>query len=250
VETTFSTEQYDHAYPDGGEWHWWPLARNRIVRDFVAEANGHRGNAGAPILEVGCGRGIVVKSLRDAGYDCRGVEAATLEPIAGAGEFVTIGVGAEQLPLEERERYATVLLLDVVEHVPDALSFLREIVEAFPNLARVVVTVPARQELWSNYDEYYGHFRRYSKRMLVELASELGWETRRIGYFFHCLYLPAWLVANVKGRRSTEVKAPGSMGRAVHKLVALGMLADHYLLPGSLIGTSLIASFKIHSPSR
>ena len=241
VETTFSTEQYDNAYPDGGECHWWPLARNRIVRDAVADGT----RPDAAILEVGCGRGTVVESLRSAGYDCCGVEAADLRPVSGASDFIRTGTDAVELPVAERQRYDTILLLDVIEHIPDPSSFLRELVEAFPALSRVIVTVPARQELWSNYDQYYGHFRRYTMGMLVELAYGLGWDVKRMSYFFHSLYLPAWLMAKVKGNRSTEVKAPRGMARAVHKLVALGMLADHWLLPRRLVGTSVIASFRI-----
>lgn len=241
ADTTFSTEQYESSYPDGGEWHWWPLARARIVRDMVADAAPEH----AAVLEVGCGRGFVVKSLRAAGHDCRGVEAGQVEPVAGARQFVTAGVYAAELPLEERRRYDTILLLDVIEHLPDPVAFLRELEAAFPALSRVIVTVPARQELWSNYDEYFGHFRRYTRPMLARLARDLGWRAARMSYFFHSLYLPAWLLAHVKGSRSTRLKAPGRLARAFHKLIALGMLAEYYFLPGRLPGTSLIASFRV-----
>jgi SAM-dependent methyltransferase len=240
-ETTFSPSQFESSYPDGGEKHWWPLARNRIVRSVVLDG----APAGGAILDVGCGRGFVVESLRDAGLDCAGVEAADVEPIAGAAPFVRSRMHAEKLPEVERRRYDTILLLDVIEHLPDTVAFLRGLVDAFPALSRVIVTVPARPELWSNYDEYFGHFRRYSRPMLIDLAKELGWEARRLSYFFHCLYLPAWLMTHVKGRRATRLTPPGPPMRVVHRLIALGMLADHYLLPSRLVGTSLIASFRV-----
>jgi len=243
ADTTFSTEQYESSYPDGGEKHWWPLTRNRIVRSVILDGKG----AGSAILEVGCGRGFVVESLRSAGLDCSGVEAAEVDPVAGAAAFVRSSVHADQLPEAERRRYDTILLLDVIEHLPDTVGFLRGLVDAFPALSRVIVTVPARPELWSNYDAYFGHFRRYTRPMLVDLANELGWTVRRMSYFFHLLYLPAWLMAHVKGSRATRLTPPGPAMRAVHQLISLGMIADHYLLPGRLVGTSLIASFRVRS---
>lgn len=241
AETTFSTERYESAYPDGGQNHWWPLARTRIVRNMILD--GHR--AGGAILEVGCGRGFVVASLRSSGLDCSGVEAAEVEPIAGAAHFIRSRLQANELPEAERRRYDTILLLDVIEHLPDPVELLRALVDAFPALARVIVTVPARPELWSNYDEYYGHFRRYTRPMLVDLASDLNWSIRRTSYFFHSLYLPAWLLTHAKGSRATRVTPPGPAMRVVHRLISLGMLADHHLLPGRLVGTSLIASFEV-----
>jgi len=240
-DTTFSTEQYESSYPRGGEKHWWPLARNRIVRSAILDGL----SDGSTILEVGCGRGFVVASLREAGLDCSGVEAAEVEPIAGAAPFVRSRLLANELPQQERQRYDTILLLDVIEHLPDPAGFLRGLVAAFPALSRVIVTVPARPELWSNYDEYFGHFRRYTRPMLVDLANDLGWNVRRMSYFFHSLYLPAWLTTRFSGRRATQLTPPGPAMRLAHRLISFGMLAEHHLLPGWLVGTSLIASFRV-----
>lgn len=240
-DTTFSTSQYESSYPEGGEKHWWPLTRNRIVRSVILDGEPAR----SAILEVGCGRGFVVGSLRNAGLDCWGVEAARVEPIASAAAFVRTRVHADQLPEAERQRYDTILLLDVIEHLPDTVGFLRGLVDAFPALSRVIVTVPARPELWSNYDAYFGHFKRYTHPMLVDLANTLGWKVLRLSYFFHLLYLPAWLLTHVKGSRATRLTPPGPAMRTVHRLISVGMLADYYLLPGRLVGTSLIASFRV-----
>jgi hypothetical protein len=66
-----------------------------------------------------------------------------------------------------------------------------------------------------------------------------------MSYFFHSLYAPAWLMAHVKGSRATRLTPPGRAMRVVHQLISLGMVADHYLFPGRLVGTSLIASFRV-----
>ncbi|NNG17024.1 MAG: methyltransferase domain-containing protein [Gemmatimonadales bacterium] len=241
MTTEFFSEQFDSAYPDGVEYHWWLLARSRIVASAVAAFAGPR----SAVLEIGCGRGIVVTSLRDAGIDCSGVELAQVEPIDAAKEHVRVGIDAAALPDAERRRYDTILLLDVIEHLPEPSPFLQEFAGAFPNLSRVIVTVPARQELWSNYDEFYGHYRRYTPELLDALASELGWTLGRTSYFFHLVYLPAWLMIKLKRSRATRITPPRGVGRLVHRLLSRAMVVDYYVFPRRLVGTSVLGCFTV-----
>ena len=241
MTTEFSCEQFDSAYPDGVQDHWWLLARSRIVANAITTFAG----PGSTVLEVGCGRSMVVQSLRDAGIDCSGVELARVEPIAVAKQHVRVGTDALTLPDAERQRYDTILLLDVIEHLPEPAPFLRELAGAFPNLSRVIVTVPARQELWSNYDEFYGHYRRYTPQMLDALSSELGWDLRRTGYFFHSVYLPAWIMMKLKRSRETCITPPRGFEKVIHRLVSRAMVVDHHVFPRRLVGTSLLGCFTV-----
>ena len=143
MATEFSDDQYDHAYPDGIENHWWILARNRILTHVIRKSA--RNNA--VLLDVGCGRGIVVKYLRDKGIACTGVELAMAPPVFSVRDHVRMGVDAWDLPLAERVRFDTILLLDVIEHIPDPAALLKRLSDGFPNLSHLIVTVPACQEL-------------------------------------------------------------------------------------------------------
>ncbi|MCH9670752.1 MAG: class I SAM-dependent methyltransferase [Gammaproteobacteria bacterium] len=242
--TEFSDTQYDHAFPDGVEEHWWFLARGRILSNAVRAFCGEN----ASLLEVGCGRGVVVKNLRDGGMACTGVELAQVKPIAAVQSHVRCGIDATDLPVGEREGYDTLLLLDVIEHLPDPVSFVQSLFQAFPNARRLVITVPARQELWSNYDEFFGHFRRYSLPMTSEFGAELGWETVRNEYFFHSVYLPARLLTRLGLTRSTQFVAPRGLARWAHRLIAMSMRMDHALVPGSWVGTSVLTCLQKPSP--
>jgi len=241
MKTEFSNEQFESAYPDGIEHHWWLLARSRIVANMV-KANTRPGSA---VLEVGCGRGIVVKSLREAGIDCAGVELAEVKPIYAAERYVFSGTDAIELSDLERQRYETILLLDVIEHIAKPVDFLQNLAEAFPNLSCVIVTVPACPELWSNYDEFYGHYRRYTPAMLSQLSRQLCWKLTQTSYFFHLVYLPAWLISQLKRKRETRLVAPTASARLLHRVVSWVMSADYYLLPRRLVGTSAIACFRL-----
>jgi SAM-dependent methyltransferase len=241
MATAFSDEQYELAYPDGIENHWWNLARNRILTYFVKKFAG----PGAAVLDVGCGRGFVVKYLRDRGIDCSGVELAKAQPLIYVRSHVRVGMDAWDLPIAERMRYDTILLLDVIEHVPDPAAFLKHLSGGFQNLSRFIITVPACQELWSNYDECYGHCRRYSLEMLKSTPIPPGAECHYAGYFFHLAYPVGWAAAHLAKKRETTLHAPQGIGIWLHKLISWAMIFDYFILPGRMPGMSALACFSL-----
>ena len=187
TETAFAAEQMSEPYPPGIEGHFWTLARNRIVLGEIRAAEAKLGKLDR-VLEIGCGRGIVLKYLRDQGVDCHGVEPS---PIALPSELtsnVRSGIDCFQIPAHERADYDGLLLLDVLEHMAEPIGFLRQVRSAYPNARVLILTVPARTQLWSNYDEYFGHFRRYSPQTLAAELREADFADVQARYFFHSLY--------------------------------------------------------------
>jgi hypothetical protein len=241
ADSAYSPEQYAASYPEGIERHWWTAARTRIVAAFVARC----ARPDATLLEVGCGMGVSVRGLRRLGVRCSGVEVADVVPLPEVADCVTTGTNALDLPEAVRRRYDTVLLLDVIEHLSDPDGFLRDLAAGFPSLETVVVTVPARGEIWSNYDAFFGHFRRYDLRGLRELAARLGWQTRLSRYFFHLLYPPAWLMKQLGIPRAVKIAAPRGWRCRIHALVANAMVLESRWLPGSWPGSSAIACFDL-----
>lgn len=237
VTTEFRVDQYELAYPDGIESHWWHLARNVIVWHEVQEYLTSK----SIVLDVGCGRGIAVKSFRDRGIDCRGVELAETQPLDGLEPYIRYGIDASHLPYQERENVNVILLLDVIEHIPEPVSYLRDLVSAFPRLSHLILTVPARKELWSNYDEFYGHFHRYNMEMIQDLAKHIQWRTFRQSYFFRPLYPPLRFLDCLKINRNTKIKASNTMPKWMNKALSYLMITDRFLLPAAIPGSSLIA---------
>ena len=240
-DTTFDATQYDKSYPDGVERHYWHRARNAVI----ARALTREGFGGARLLEIGCGRGLVTAALRDAGFDCRGVELAEAVPPARVAPFVRTGLAFQELPESERRNVRCALLLDVLEHVADPESFLVQIREALPDLERLVVTVPARKELWSRWDEFYGHRCRYDRSSLRRELEAAGYSVRSARYFFHGLYPVALAINALGATRSTSIAAPPES--LLHRFVGRCFAFESKLLPAGLPGTSLLA---VASPSR
>jgi SAM-dependent methyltransferase len=235
----FDDTRFADSYPPGMERHWWHVARIRVI----AHAFTRHVARDARVIEVGCGTGIVTNALRERGWNVTGVDLG--EPRHGllATEHLMLGTDALDLPDELRRSFTTLVLFDVIEHVEDASSFLRSLLDAYPNVQQVVVTVPAGKELWTTFDDHYGHFRRYDRPLLREELDHAALQVEHIAYFFHGLYPAIRLNNTVRGRkREIRFLAPASdFSIRMHRVLGACCALEARLLPGWLQGTSIIA---------
>jgi SAM-dependent methyltransferase len=233
ADLAFSNDQYEDAYPPGIERYFWNVARNAVIARSLKRSGMDRW----PLLEIGCGRGIIVEHLRGRGMDCVGCELAVAPVPDHLRGIVLNRTDFADLPVEQRGRIRGAMLCDVIEHLPEPVAFLRKVRGALPALEGVLVTVPARQELWSEWDRHYGHFRRYDLASLRATLNAAGFKPLFAGYFFHGLYLPAFLLRGRK-LRSTSVKVPSLSW--FHAIVGMAFQAEEVILPSVLPGTSAI----------
>ncbi len=242
--TAFTSEQYEDPYPDGIQDHYWTFARNRIVARRLEQTIGSP-RAGR-VLDIGCGRGITVDYLRRRGFDAWGCEIASPVPISPAvAPYLHLETDAFTLDDAARKAVRTILLLDVLEHLEHPTAFLLECRERFPACETVLVTLPARQELWSNYDEHYGHFIRYDEASLAATIPPDAFEVARLNYFFRLLYAPARVLSRLGRARATEIAPPNPRSRWIHHLIGRVLDVEERVLPRTLAGTSLLGVLRV-----
>lgn len=168
--------------------HWWFVGRRRIV---AALLDRFRPKPGAmAILEVGAGTGSNLALLQ--GYGA--VDA--IEPDDHARAFaerrsglVLKGGYLPDVPLEDG-RYDLIVMLDVLEHIPDDLGALRALLPKLAPGGRLLLTVPAMPSLWSGHDLAHHHQRRYTPATLEKVVRAGGFRTLHRAYF-NSLLLPA-----------------------------------------------------------
>lgn len=247
LSTAFNAEDFEDIYPEGIERHYWNSARNRIISLAVRARLMPTRNGQPPrVLDVGCGRGIVTAYLRSRGIDCWGCDLGVAPPVdAATAPFLMPGANAADLPEEFRRSVNMVLLLDVLEHLEDPTQLIRSLYDAFPNVNTILFTVPARQELFSNYDVRNRHFRRYDASNIQGLDTPDCFTLGHWSYFFHALYVPARLMKMAGVDRQTELQAPkSSLTRLAHSAVATGFVVEESLLPGAWPGSSIRGVLK------
>lgn len=169
--------------------HWWFRGRRRVVAAGLERLSLPMP---ASILDAGCGSGEALAVLRSYG-DVRGmdVSADAIEAARRRGGYAELRVGSiERLPWPD-DRFDLVACLDVVEHTADDRATLYELRRVTRIGGAALVTVPAYPRLWSYHDETSGHYRRYVRRTLGEVADDTGWSVERMTSFNLLLLAPA-----------------------------------------------------------
>lgn len=234
-QTGFVDAEYAAVYPAGIERHYWIHARNRIVHRLLRQSM--RETKG-PVLEIGCGPGLVTDYMRQRGIECRGCDISIAKPCnQRITDYLEFGVDACELPADFRSSVNYLMMLDVLEHIERPAEFLSRCCGHFPNVRSILITVPARMEVWSNYDVHFRHYKRYDHQSIHELYHPSEFSLRDQGYFFHALYPPARLINLTKTNRKTKLSAPGFAWP--HKLVGLAFVIEQIVVPRWVPGTSL-----------
>lgn len=102
-----------------------------------------------------------------------------------------------------------VSFFDVIEHIEDDVSFLKTLYSKIEKGTKIYITVPAYNRLWSDVDDYGGHFRRYNLKMVKKLALDSGYKLTYFNYFFSHLTLISYLMRALPyklGKRSPKEK--------------------------------------------
>jgi trans-aconitate methyltransferase len=165
---------------------------DRAAQDFWLESLAEAGrfnrwvlsrferHLGAEVLEVGCGSGNFTVLMAARGHN---VTAIDVEPdyvarakrrLAGyPNARVSVGeVGA----LVWRQRFDTVVALDVLEHVADDGAVLARLAAALKPDGKLVLKVPAARWLHTRMDDALGHRRRYDRASLAAKLRSSGFE--------------------------------------------------------------------------
>ena len=101
--------------------------------------------AGKRILDVGCGKGALLRKLVDHGAEATGVEPAadTLTPLATAPPLRIVAAGAEKLPFPDRA-FDAAIFLNSFHHVPVDLmdAALMEVARVVEPGGMIVIVEP------------------------------------------------------------------------------------------------------------
>jgi 2-polyprenyl-3-methyl-5-hydroxy-6-metoxy-1,4-benzoquinol methylase len=239
--TAFDATKFSQGYPPNMEKYWWNLARNKIIAESLKKYL----LKNDPILEVGCGKGIVTNYLKSLGWNIIGIDPGIPSEAKVEERHIMYGKKTSDLSLKNRQNIKVLALFDVIEHVRNPASFLAEHLKVLPCVKRIIVTVPARQELWGNFDDYYGHYRRYSMKQLDNEMMSIGMKPIMKEYFFRLVYLGIYFSKSIKRSRAVVFKAPQASGSEwIHRLFAEVLFWEYIVVPNKLPGSSIIGIYS------
>lgn len=109
------------------------------------------------------------------------ISARALDVLRARGARVTLG-DVTSIPLADGS-VDLVCALDVVEHVDDGDKALSEISRIAKPGARLLISVPLHPSLWTQFDDFVGHKRRYEPASLLEKLAANGLVVERSAVF-------------------------------------------------------------------
>lgn len=183
------------AEPD----YWWYQARTELLETVLGEYVGRP----ARVLDVGSADGPSVNWLRR--HDGLHV-TLDIDP-RGLSDGGVCG-SALALPFAD-ESFDVVGAFDVLEHCEPEQVALAELGRVLTPGGRLLLSVPAYQWAWSDFDEANGHHRRYTRARAVRAIESAGLEVERATYVFGSV-LPFFTAERVARRAQATLSRGGS----------------------------------------
>jgi SAM-dependent methyltransferase len=231
------------------EHHPWYQARMVLIREIIENNVLKNSN----ILDFGCGSGAVLEMLKKIGYtNLRGLDVSS--------DFIKIakkrGLKADLIKSDHvnlgSKKYDLILLLDVLEHVENDKALLRKMKSSLRKNGRILITVPAHQFLWRIHDEANQHYRRYSRKKLINLIASSNSKVIYLRWWNSTLFFPLFMasifgkikrVLNINSLHSTFgfTIPPNYISRILFKVLSFESKSK---VMGKLIGVSLVVYLK------
>jgi 2-polyprenyl-3-methyl-5-hydroxy-6-metoxy-1,4-benzoquinol methylase len=181
------------------------LPYNRWLHERFQHYLGNR------ILEVGSGVGNQTRFFID---ERERVIASDIEPhylreLTGRfAERSNIRIASYPFPLSdadridlENERLDTIVCMNVLEHIEDDRSTLRNFAQVLQPNGHLVLLVPAMKPLYGTLDKHLHHFRRYDPEELRQKVTEAGFQIETLRFLNRPAVFGWWLSSRVLKRR-------------------------------------------------
>jgi SAM-dependent methyltransferase len=136
-------------------------------------------------LDIGCGIGDVSAFLAKQGWTGTAIDISdeVLEQARlNLGHFPGVRLRREDL-FAAGGSYRTVLMIDILEHLPDDAAALRKLATLVEAGGHAVIVVPSNPRKWGWDDDFYGHIHRYAQKDLEAKLRDSGLEPVEIWDF-------------------------------------------------------------------
>ena len=140
------------------------------------------------IIELGCGAGLGIRTYLDQVDDVYAIDYNP-ELLRRVGENLpTSRVRPLSVDLLggwdglQEVKADAVIMMDVLEHFADDRLVLSKAKERLKPEGNICLKVPAQSKMFSSIDQASGHFRRYDKQDLVDLAKQNNLKIAKLQY--------------------------------------------------------------------
>ena len=194
----------------------------RAPNYFAWQARLVKPDLGRRVVEVGCGTGNFTGTILDrelvAAVD---IEPACVERLRGRfpgrENLLTFvcSPGTPEFAALARLRPDSCVCLNVLEHIEDDAGALRSMAGILPPGGRVALMLPAFPALFGPIDRNLGHYRRYTRRSVEEMAERAGLKVVRVRFMNTVGFFGWWVNARVFRREAQSAGQIEVFDRAI-----------------------------------
>lgn len=225
---------YEKKYYSFEKDFWWFWGRRKLVSGILAKK---KVKDHARIIDVGCSSGTTMRYFKSLGYkNVFGIDLSERSVnIAKRSGLKNVKVN-DALDIKYRGEFFDVLLtLDVLEHIPNDKSAIKEWARILKKDGIMILMVPAFDFLWSYHDKINNHQRRYSKKMLVKLIKPY-FKIQKFSYWNFFGFLPHMIVVMLKKNLGIKKEHLNKTSPLLNKLFKTIISIENWLI---LNGTHL-----------
>ncbi|HMV77062.1 MAG TPA: class I SAM-dependent methyltransferase [Leptospiraceae bacterium] len=190
--------------------HWYYVSKWNALKNFVRISDYRE------TLDIGAGSGIFTKFLQESSS----LKKSVCLDIGYSTDFEETYKGRtiEFRRSIDKSDADLVLMMDVLEHIPDDAEFLKQYVSKIKPGTDILISVPAFQFLFSGHDYFLEHCRRYNSKTLINTVEKSGLTVIRYSYFFGLLF-PLIAVIRLFGRLKLKISGRKEEAKSDLKLV-------------------------------
>ena len=204
--------------------HPWETVRARFFASKIVSLTDNRA---VTVLDLGSGdcwfaEQLLPKLPLGSQITCCDINFTDADIAASNGKNI---VRTREIPAQQ---FDLIIMLDVVEHIEHEQTFLGE--NVLPRLKQdgtVLISVPAHPSLFTAHDTFLGHYRRYTRKHLLQVANR-NFSAFDSGYLFTSLAVARWFQSLLRNKKQISENGVGawSAGPLLTTLVTSVLYAD------------------------
>jgi len=218
--------------------HWYYTSKAQMMADHIKRLTG--GRPVKRLMDVGAGAGWFSRWMLREGL----AESAVCVDPGYQRDWEEVEAGRPLIfqRAPDGQHADLVLMMDVLEHVPDDAALLSGYLDVVPKGTPIFITVPAFQFLWSGHDVFLEHYRRYTLSSLEETICNAEAKADVLHYYFGAIFPAAAAVRLAKRSKEATRSDMGTVPEPLNAALKVICAAERRIMRANrLAGLSAVA---------